>query len=154
MPCPRTLPSANFDLDVADSSAPRPRCHFHEPQTQGTKDERESARKKLKSHLLEESEKSASPGSEYFRGFYPLAQMIDRTPNKAHARFSGFDSNGRRQSGHHKDLRISMSPRLRRTSTATPDMPLRIRKSAEASPNRKFSMRTSSRFKGRQGFAN
>jgi hypothetical protein len=49
--------------------------------TQGTKNERESARNRLKSHLLEESEKSASPGPEYFRGFYPLAKMINSTSN-------------------------------------------------------------------------
>jgi hypothetical protein len=47
---------------------------------------------------------------------------------------------------------FSMSPRLCRTLTAPPDPSRRIRKSAAASPIRKFSMRTSSRFKGRQGF--
>jgi hypothetical protein len=46
-----------------------------------SKDERERARNKLKSHLLEESEKSASPGPEYFRGFYPLAKIINGTCN-------------------------------------------------------------------------
>jgi hypothetical protein len=49
--------------------------------TQGTKDEWESTRNRLKSPLLEESEKSASPGPEYFRGFYPLAKMINSTSN-------------------------------------------------------------------------
>jgi hypothetical protein len=49
--------------------------------TQGTKDERESARNRLKSPLLEESEKSASPEPEYFRGFYPLAKIINITSN-------------------------------------------------------------------------
>ena len=42
--------------------------------TQGTKDERESVRNKLKSQLLEELEKSASLRPEYFRRFYPLAK--------------------------------------------------------------------------------
>jgi hypothetical protein len=41
----------------------------------------ESARNRLKSDLLEESEKSASPRPEYFRGFYPLAQIINSTSN-------------------------------------------------------------------------
>jgi hypothetical protein len=49
--------------------------------TQGTKDERESARNRLKSQLLEELEKSASLGPEYFGGFYPLAKMINSTSN-------------------------------------------------------------------------
>jgi hypothetical protein len=49
--------------------------------TQGTKDERESARNKLKSQLLEELEKSASLGPEYFRRFYPLAKMINSKSN-------------------------------------------------------------------------
>jgi len=49
--------------------------------TQGMKDERESARNRMKSHLLEESEKSGSPRPEYFRGFYPLAEMINSTSN-------------------------------------------------------------------------
>jgi hypothetical protein len=49
--------------------------------TQGTKDERESARNRLKSHLLEEFEKSASPGPEYFTGCYPLTKIINSASN-------------------------------------------------------------------------
>jgi hypothetical protein len=68
-------------------------------------------------------------------------------------RSDGVFGNHRLHQEHHGDLRISMSPCLRTTSTATPDPSLRIRKSAKASPSRKFSTRTSSRFTGRQQFA-
>jgi hypothetical protein len=54
---------------------------FVQEATQETKDELESARNKLKSQLFEELEKSASLGPEYFRRFYPLAKIINRTSN-------------------------------------------------------------------------
>jgi putative ATP-dependent endonuclease of the OLD family len=44
---------------------------------QGTKDEQESARNKLKKLLLEEFKKKASPGPEYFGNFYPLIKTIN-----------------------------------------------------------------------------
>jgi len=44
---------------------------------QGTKDEQESARNKLKRYLFDEFEKRAVPGPEYFAGFYPLVKMIN-----------------------------------------------------------------------------
>jgi hypothetical protein len=49
--------------------------------TQGTKDERESARNRAKSHILEESEKSASPGPEYSSGFYQFTKMFNSASN-------------------------------------------------------------------------
>ena len=44
---------------------------------QGTKDEQDSARGKLKKLLLEEFKKKASPGPEFFGGFYPLVKVIN-----------------------------------------------------------------------------
>ena len=49
--------------------------------TQGTKDERESARNRVKSYILEESEKSASPGPEYSSGFYQFTKMFNSASN-------------------------------------------------------------------------
>lgn len=45
--------------------------------TQGTKDEQDSARNKLKKLLLDEFKRKASPGPEYFSGFYPLVRAIN-----------------------------------------------------------------------------
>jgi hypothetical protein len=49
--------------------------------TQGTKDGRESARNRAKSYILEESEKSASPGPEYSSGFYQFTKMFNSASN-------------------------------------------------------------------------
>jgi hypothetical protein len=45
--------------------------------TQGTKEEQESARNKLKKLILEEFKRKATPGGEYFGGFYPLVKLIN-----------------------------------------------------------------------------
>lgn len=45
--------------------------------TQGTKEEQESARNKLKKLILEEFKRKATPGAEYFGGFYPLVKLIN-----------------------------------------------------------------------------
>jgi putative ATP-dependent endonuclease of the OLD family len=45
--------------------------------TQGTKEEQDSARNKLKKHYLEEFQRLAKPGAEYFGNFYPLVRIIN-----------------------------------------------------------------------------
>ncbi len=45
--------------------------------TQGSREEQESARNKLKKHLLDEFKSKAAPGSQYFGGFYPVVKIIN-----------------------------------------------------------------------------
>ena len=45
--------------------------------TQGTKEEQDSARNRLKKLLFEEFKKKSSPGAEYFSGFYPLVKVVN-----------------------------------------------------------------------------
>ena len=46
--------------------------------TAGTKDEQESAKRRLKTLLLEEFQKKATPGQEYFGNFYSLTKVINK----------------------------------------------------------------------------
>lgn len=46
--------------------------------TNGSKDERKSARNKLKRLLLDEFKKTAKPGAEYYGNFYPLVKTINK----------------------------------------------------------------------------
>jgi putative ATP-dependent endonuclease of OLD family len=46
--------------------------------TAGTKDEQDSAKKKLKTLLLEEFERKATPGPEFFGHFYALTKVINK----------------------------------------------------------------------------
>jgi energy-coupling factor transporter ATP-binding protein EcfA2 len=46
--------------------------------TAGTKDEQDSAKRKLKTLLLEEFEKKATPGPEFFGHFYALTKVINK----------------------------------------------------------------------------
>jgi len=46
--------------------------------TAGSKEEQESAKNRLKKLLLEEFQKKAKPGAEYFGNFYPLVRVINR----------------------------------------------------------------------------
>jgi hypothetical protein len=46
--------------------------------TAGTRDEQKSAKYKLKGLFLKEFKKKASPGKEFFGGFYPLVKIINR----------------------------------------------------------------------------
>ena len=45
--------------------------------TQGTKDEQESAKNRLKKLFLEEFKNKATPGPEFFGGFYPIVRAIN-----------------------------------------------------------------------------
>lgn len=47
--------------------------------TAGTKEEQDSARRRLKKLMLEEFKKKATPGQEYFGHFYPLARIINKS---------------------------------------------------------------------------
>jgi putative ATP-dependent endonuclease of the OLD family len=46
--------------------------------TAGTKEEQESAKRKIKRLLLDEFKKQAKPGQEYYKHFYLLAKIINR----------------------------------------------------------------------------
>ncbi len=46
--------------------------------TAGTKDEQRRAKNTLKRLILKEFKKNASPGEEYFGGFYPLVKVINK----------------------------------------------------------------------------
>jgi putative ATP-dependent endonuclease of the OLD family len=46
--------------------------------TAGTKEEQESAKKKLKNLLLADFERQATPGSEFFGGFYSVVKIINK----------------------------------------------------------------------------
>ena len=46
--------------------------------TAGTKEEQDSAKRRLKTLLLEEFEKKATPGPEFFGSFYTLTKIINR----------------------------------------------------------------------------
>lgn len=46
--------------------------------TEGTKEEKETARRQLKKKLLEEFKRVAKPGPEYFGNFYPLVRIINK----------------------------------------------------------------------------
>lgn len=44
----------------------------------GLKDERDSAKRKLKQLLLREFKKKTVPGDEYFERFYPVVKVINK----------------------------------------------------------------------------
>jgi hypothetical protein len=46
--------------------------------TAGTKEEQDCAKRQLKTLLLEEFEKKATPGAEFFGHFYALTKLINK----------------------------------------------------------------------------
>ena len=63
-------------LDLPDSCGANPAVV--QAATGGTKDEQDSAKRTLKKLLLEEFRKKATPGEEFFGGFYPAVKVINK----------------------------------------------------------------------------